>query len=81
MSYIKSGDLVCDWCFRVVYKKEEMTEDLRGIHTGWTRCNKCVDRKLPMKDYGDIKDLPIDFYAPIDPMRQWLRNIKYIKKI
>lgn len=82
MSFIKDGSLICDWCFRVVYTKQEITKELIEFHTGWTKCMKCYERgvgKINNKE-GAIEDLPIDFYAPLDPKRQQLRNIKYRRK-
>ena len=66
MSYTKDGNIICDWCFKIVYKKEDITDELREIHKAWTKCNDCIEKGAEgsMCDFCGRKP---DFIYPFDP--------------
>ncbi len=76
MTWNKDGDLICDWCYKIVIPKEEATPEDKEFHQGWTKCFDCVKKATPFPKSGKIEGLPDDYWAPKDPMREFFKEGK-----
>ncbi len=74
MSWDKEGNLICDWCNKIVIPFYKVTEEAKEVNQGWTKCSECCLKSSPFPKEGNISDLPDDFWAPNDPMRKILNE-------
>jgi len=74
MTWDKDGNLICDWCYKIVIPKEEATPKDKEFNQGQTKCFDCIEKTAPLPKSGKIEDLPDNFWAPEDPMREFLKK-------
>ena len=79
MSWDKGGNLICDWCYKIIILKEDATPEKKEFHQGWTKCFDCVEKATPFSKRGNIEDLPDDYWAPKDSMREFFKEGKITK--
>uniref|UniRef100_A0A6H1ZAI7 Uncharacterized protein n=1 Tax=viral metagenome TaxID=1070528 RepID=A0A6H1ZAI7_9ZZZZ len=73
MSFDVEGNKICDWCYKLISKSEDIDKD-DPFYSPLTKskCFECVSKATPIKKNGRIKDLPDDFWCIGDSIKKFL---------